>query len=702
MGMSDTDNRNLTAALHYAKDYGWAVFPVQKESKRPLTPHGCKDAKKHAGAIKAWWKRHPDASIGIATGSISKLIVIDEDVDSVKGINGFESVMFWERDNEPLPETVQSITGRGGYHLFFRYDGSDIKNRAGLLEGVDVRGEGGYIIAPPSIHPNGTEYQWENAPEDVQIAELNDVVRRLLAESSPRNDGEKFQLPQKIESGGRNETLHRFACSLQAQGLSDDAIRAAVNAENAARCVPPLDDAEIDLLVGSALKYAKGELRIIHAGMPEKRAPQLDRVIDSNGELTEKIAQTVHNAEEAIMFDDELFGRVRFNEFSYNISVFGNVPWRNAHGWREWNNNDDSNLWAYIEHKYGIKDQRKIMSGINNVANRFVANPIKDFLTQALDAWDGNKHVENLLPRYTGTDKTEYNTAVLRLFMLGAVSRIFSPGCKFDYLPVLVGGQGTFKSSFLRFLAINDEWLHDNFNSLEGERAMEKLRGKWIIELAELQATKRAKDVESIKSFVTSRQDDYRPAYGRRTESHPRMCVFAGTSNTVDFLTDRSGNRRFLPVMCGLHTPENPWVDEVASKSEFMQAWGEIMDEYTRAGGKIRLILPPEIEVQAAQAQNEYLEDNPDIGIIQEWLDTCGEDRVCAVQVWREALGNEFGKPTRKEINEIHDIMRRDISGWMVVPGKVRCAKYGMQRCYDRDVTITSGFIKVSDNNPFD
>ena len=174
-------NELLTAALKYATDYGWAVFPVSPKTKKPLTPHGCKDAKKDPGAIRAWWERNPDASIGVATGSISSLLVIDEDMDEDKGLDGIHEVQLWEKINGELPETVRAITGRGGSHLYFKYNGKDLGNRAGLLEGVDVRGEGGYVIAPPSIHPNGTRYEWECDPEETEISEIDDTVKKLLA-----------------------------------------------------------------------------------------------------------------------------------------------------------------------------------------------------------------------------------------------------------------------------------------------------------------------------------------------------------------------------------------------------------------------------------------------------------------------------------------------------------------------------------------
>lgn len=691
------ENKYLSAALHFAQDLGWAVFPVSEKTKKPYTPHGCKDAKKDPQAIKAWWKRHPNASIGIATGSPSHLLVIDLDIDENKGLDGMRELREWEHDHKELPETVSAITGRGGSHLYFKYDGSEkYGNRAGILDGIDVRGDGGYVIAPPSLHPNGTEYQWENDPDDTKMSGITDTVKEFLSIGHTSTQ-ETFKLPDKIGAGKRNDTIYRLACSMQSKGASDEAILAACSSENKARCTPPLTDDEVEKLVGSALKYQKGVSEAIaNAG----EHPKIKYMVDRNGELTEKPIQSIANAAEAIEYDKKLIGRLFYNEMTFSPYVFGDLPWRKYRGWREWDNTDDTNLKSYIEDKYGLKSGDKTMDALNNVVHKHPANPIKEMLEKAHEGWDGNKHVENLLPRFVGSEKTEYNTAVMRLFMMGAVSRIYNPGCKFDYMIVLVGEQGKFKSSFLRLLATNDIWCHDNFNSLEGDKAFEKLRGKWIVELAELQATKRAKDVESIKAFITSTTDTYRAPYARRSEDHPRMCVLAGTSNPVDFLTDRTGNRRFLPVTCSLHETVNPLADIEASRAEILQAWGEIMDEYMRAGGNIPLVLNKDLTETAKRMQEGYLEEDPDIGIIQAWLEDHKEvDRVCAVQLWKEALQHEFERYTRKDINAIHEIMRNNVKGWRSC-GHQRCGKYGLQRAYERETV--DEWVEVSDEDlPF-
>jgi len=696
-------NKLLDAAIEYATKYKWAVFPCSPTSKKPLTPHGCKDAKKSVGAIKAWWKKWPDASIGIATGSVSGLIVIDEDLDEDKGLNGYEAVGEWERINGTLPETVQCITGRGGYHLYYQYDGTDIKNRAGILDGVDVRGEGGYVIAPPSMHPNGTEYQWEDAPDEIPLAQIDETVRRFLfGENEKPRTASDFKVPDRIPSGKRNDTLFRLACSMQSQGLPDAAIMAALEQTNRTACDVPVDDDELETIISSALKYQKGELKTISKDMPEWREPQITMMVNKDGEVTDKPAQTIHNAEEAIMYDRELFGRIRLNEIAYAPFVYGNLPWKNNKGWREWSNTDDSNLRSYIEKNYGLKSSDKIMDALTNVCSKYPVNPIKSMLETCHDNWDGNKHVENLLPMMLGAEKNEYTAAVMRLVMMGAVARVYHPGCKFDYMMVLVSDQGIGKSTFLRLLCINDAWFNDNFSTLDGDKAVEKLRGMWIVELAELQATKRARDVETIKAFITSRVDTYRVPYGRRTEQRPRMCILCGTSNPTDFLTDRTGNRRFLPITCGVHSVTfDIFANESATRMEFAQAWGEIMDEYLRKGGKVSLVLPKRLQRIATDMQERYQEEDPRVGMIQAWLDSTEAERVCAVMLWREALGNDFGEPRPSDIRTIHDIMRNSITGWLPV-GKKRCGNYGIQRSYEKATKFEEVTSEEEKQLPFD
>lgn len=244
-------------ALHYA-DMGLAVFPLKPNSKKPATVNGCKAATKDKGQITAWWDKQPDYNIGIATGSISGgLVVIDLDRDEDKGIDGYTVIKKWQQEHGNLPETAMSITGRGGYHYLYR-DTAQWQNRVNLYDGVDIRGEGGYIVAPPSIHPNGHQYEWEQEPLVYGITPVDRLVVNFLV-PLPADQRESFQLLEQIPEGQRTNAMVKLVCSQQAKGLSDDAIRAAVRIENEKRCVPPLTDAELEKEVLPALtRYQKG------------------------------------------------------------------------------------------------------------------------------------------------------------------------------------------------------------------------------------------------------------------------------------------------------------------------------------------------------------------------------------------------------------------------------------------------------------
>ena len=678
----------VNEALKYA-EMGLAVFPV-RTNKTPYTPRGCKDAKTDKGAIRNWWKKWPDANIGLATGSISGgIIVIDIDIDEDKGIFGDESLREWEREHGELPETWRSITGRGGYHYFYRSD-ETIKNTTNLYSGIDVRGEGGYVIAPPSVHQNGREYEWENSPDDMDIHFADAQVMAFLKRDTMPSNKPAFHLPETIPSGQRNDTLYKYGCSMQAHGMEDSEIYDELQMANL-KCEPPLEVKEINIIYQSVIKLKKGQKRIAN---DEYREPDISR--DDNG----KPFQTIKNIEEAIEYDKRLFGKIRTNTLAYAPYVFGQLPWSDSNQIREWDNVDDANLKSYIEAEYHLRPTEKIMEALTIVSNRHKYNPVVDELERCWMQWDLNPHIENLLPDYLGVEKCEYTTEVLKLFMLGAIARAYHPGCKFDYVPIIYGSQGCGKSTFCRALAMADEWYDDNFNTIEGDKAAEKLRGLWMAELAELLATKKAKELESIKSFLTSRADNYRPPYARRTEQRKRVCVFIGTTNSDHFLTDRTGNRRFLPLIADKANARYTIIKPENFKRaliDIRNAWGEAMEIYKNTKD-LTLVLPEDIEDDVLSMQERFREDDPKVGIIQDYLDHLKSDRVCAQELWEKALKNT-NPPQMFELNGIHTIMQQEIEGWKRCEKRQRCGEYGRQTCYAR---ITDGFMSTEDNElPF-
>lgn len=217
-------------ALYYA-ELGLAVFPLAYRNKVPAIEGGCKAATTEKSKIERWWNQNPRYNIGIATGNKSNgLVVIDLDVDKNKGIDGYEVLRDWQNKHGELPETWQSITGRGGYHYFYK-DTITHSNKVGLYEGVDIRGEGGYIVAPPSVHPNGNTYEWEQEPKEYEIAQVDDIVNDFFKGEKQRIDSEhktNFKVPELIPEGKRVDTIVRLIASLRTKGLDDDLAKGAV------------------------------------------------------------------------------------------------------------------------------------------------------------------------------------------------------------------------------------------------------------------------------------------------------------------------------------------------------------------------------------------------------------------------------------------------------------------------------------------
>ena len=245
------------AALGYIEQ-GFAVIPLIERDKRPATPHGLNDWSDNPKNVIDWWADHPYSNIGIVCGQPSHgLLVIDIDVDEAKDKDGYESLREWETLNGSLPSTAVSITGSGGMHYLYRAD-REIRPSANPELGIDVRCDKSYIVAPPSIHPNGTRYEWQDPPDEVPIADADAHVYALvdyLQRTGEVNDLDikkpngKFRLPETIGEGKRDETLYKYACHLRAIGRTDEEIEMSLMGANSMLCKPPMGAREIKKIV---------------------------------------------------------------------------------------------------------------------------------------------------------------------------------------------------------------------------------------------------------------------------------------------------------------------------------------------------------------------------------------------------------------------------------------------------------------------
>lgn len=232
--------------MEFLKDYlalGWELFPChsivdgrctcskgkncQSPGKHPRVQNGVKDASKDPAVIDNWARTWPETNWGLACGSQSGVVVIDVDVKG--STNGFEALEEFEMNLGPLPKTLQATTGSGGRHIFFAYDGDDIKNKVGWLKGVDVRSDGGYVILAPGTHVSGGSYRWDNF-QDAGLTPLPDFVRTSLLSSKAKNmtgdwngTGKRMTIQEMIEhgipEGFRDRWLFEEACNLRTDNL---------------------------------------------------------------------------------------------------------------------------------------------------------------------------------------------------------------------------------------------------------------------------------------------------------------------------------------------------------------------------------------------------------------------------------------------------------------------------------------------------
>ena len=379
---------------------------------------------------------------------------------------------------------------------------------------------------------------------------------------------------------------------------------------------------------------------------------------------------------------DPLFrGALRLNLLTEQIDIVKPLGWERTS--TTLTDMDMNYLLLYLEENYGLTSEKKVQSAIKIVANENRYHPVRDYLNSL--QWDGTERIRYALHHFLGADTDEYTYEALKLFLMGAIRRVFRPGSKFEVMLCLVGGQGAGKSTFFRLLAGRDEWFSDDLKKLDDENVYRKMQGHWLIEMSEMIATANAKSIEEIKSFLSRQKETYKVPYETHPADRKRQCVFCGTSNTLDFLPlDRTGNRRFVPVMVHPELAEIHILDDEPAAREYLkQVWAEAMEIYR--SGNFKLRFSPAMNEYLKVHQRDFMPEDTKAGQIIEYLEKCSDNMVCSKQLFREALGHSFDEPKQWEIREINDIMNNSVTGWRAFsnPRYFR-SPYGRQKGWER------------------
>ena len=404
--------------------------------------------------------------------------------------------------------------------------------------------------------------------------------------------------------------------------------------------------------------------------------------------------------------DPGLKGSARRDLFRGRDVVVRDLPWRPMNLDPYWTNSDDNGLIDYISEHYSLTGKTALLDANDLAVSQDSFHPVRDYLNALV--WDGVPRLDTMLIDYLGAEDTELTRAMTRKHFTAAVSRVMRPGSKYDYVLTLIGPEGIGKSSLIRTMG-RGEWFDDSLTSIEGKDGMEQIRGKWLVEMGELTNYKKSTS-EAYKAFISKQEDSYRPAYGRKTETYPRQCVFFATTNERAFLKGDTGNRRFWTVECGVNEPEFSVWDELRDNVD--QLWAEAV-YYWRQHEP--LYLDSRMTTMAKRLQEEHNEVIADdrAGMIeafiqkplpttweymttrqrQDWFRTSSEmnsdeprirrEKICAVELLVECFGQQLDERTRYRTKEINQILQQlETKGLVRYEGLCYDKAYGRQRYY--------------------
>jgi putative DNA primase/helicase len=460
-----------------------------------------------------------------------------------------------------------------------------------------------------------------------------------------------------------------------------------------------------DAGIAALMSQERYEQAVQDFGEPATNAPATENDLNWKKKLqfnpnTGTHSKTTDNILIILENDPMLKGKLAFDEFGSRGLVLGELPWDQSKGQRQWSDIDDSGLRHYMERVFGITGKEKILDAVALCAHKHTLNAVCEYLSGLV--WDGVKRLDTALIDYLGALDSFYIRATTRKSIVAMVARAMNPGCKYDYMPIIAGPQGIGKSTFLSILG--HHWYSDSLQTFEGKEASEMIQGVWLNEVGELTGMSKS-ETNSIKQFLSRREDIYREPFGRRTKAFPRRCVFFGTTNDSEFLKDRTGNRRFWPIDVGQQDPIKSVFEHLEGEAPQILAEAFV---YWQLGEP--LYLTGKALEESKEQQENHRESNVKEGIILEFInrpvpiewdrrdvserrlywsgefgriqtETEVRERICAAEIWVECFGSDIKFMKQMDTREINGILA-SLTGWESYRG--RFGPYNHQRGFLR------------------
>jgi hypothetical protein len=407
----------------------------------------------------------------------------------------------------------------------------------------------------------------------------------------------KYSLDKLVSAfyGGRNNWLAAVAGALRRDAMAEAEINEILHLRNDL-LQTPLDDDEVDLIGGSVANYSLNPIaeRAFETG---QLATQLGLETDRHGNVVPDDRNTMRVvAHEAL---------IRLNLLSHKHEIQPPVPWLRGSWSPQWEDDDTHNFKHYLNNKYQCNWQITfIESALSVTALNNKYDPLIDYLESV--KWDGVPRISTVFQEYLDVIDSPYVKAVSELLFLAGVKRAYQPGCKYDSMIVLVGGEGGGKSKFPSVIAKYEDFHIDSISDIRDKDAVINMAGKWCVEFAELKAFQGA-SAGHTKTFLSTQKDEVRPPYGRRTKIYLRRCFIIGTENNPNFITDSGDNRRILPI----YTPKSEASKNVLNYKRLEKVvdllWAEAVVRY-KENPDVELRMPSDISDDVKQARLGFTE----------------------------------------------------------------------------------------------
>jgi predicted P-loop ATPase len=586
--------------------------------------------------------RGPSGGYGIQTGQFNHILVVDLDVKA--GKDGVAALLALAA-GRPIPDTLSVLTPSGGVHLYFRLPPNTYipTSHSVLGPGIDVQGEGSYVVGPGSPHRSGGVYQEQPAPLVDPPAWLLALVVRAPEPERPLATTHRTVEPSSpagvravawaraylagaepaIEGQGGSNRLFHACCHLMYSALPLDVLRQLVEEVYNPRCEPPWSTEEIDhKLVDADRAFAEPRGLCSPDFLDRMRGRATDtsaREPDPLHEYTFSVGMRGSGEARKASFGEvtaDLFDQVAwagvlmFDSFR-DLVVAVNPPMKlDAEGPSGLSDNDVQLVRIWLEYHGKKLNAVDVGVAIEAVARQQTFHPIQDWLRSLV--WDGVPRLDRVLPTYFQSPDGPYERGVGPRWFISLVARAMDPGCQSDCTLVLEGEQGIGKTSAFLALMRDPTWYAESSCGVDSKDFLENLRGVWLMGFDELDSLTRA-SITKVNTMLTRRTDKYRKSFGRRSSHFPRTCGFCGSTNSSQYLNDPTGARRFWPVRVLRE------IDRQRLADDRDQLWAEAFARYD--SGEEHHVNTPELLALCKIEQEARREVDDWEVVIQRWFD---------------------------------------------------------------------------------